>query len=156
MTVTGEAPSTRTLESLLADGWKPMETTGFIGLIGPVLFREDGDDIRFGFVAEPKHENRRGVIQGGMLAAFADRTLAMTARRANNDLPQATIELSVRYVDAVQIGEFVQSVCEVVRKTRSIIFVRGTLTVGSRIVATADGVWKVLSSRHSASVSPRT
>ena len=144
MSVRDEAAPTPTLESLLADGWQPIETSGFIGLIGPILYKIDGDTIRFGFIAEPKHENRRGVVQGGMIAAFADRTLAMACHRANNDLPQATIELSVRYIDAVYVGEFVQSVCEVVRKTRSIIFVRGTLTVGSRVVATADGIWKLL------------
>jgi acyl-coenzyme A thioesterase PaaI-like protein len=36
---------------------------------------------------------------------------------------------------------------EAVRATKSIIFVRGQITVGERIVATADGVWKRLGAR---------
>jgi uncharacterized protein (TIGR00369 family) len=132
------------LESLLAAGWKPVDATGFIELVGPMLSKQEGDAVRYGFFSAPKHENRRGVVHGGMIATFADRALAMTSRRANDDLPQATIDLSVRYVDAVQVGEFVEAVCEVVRKTRSVIFVRATFTAGSRVVATADGIWKVL------------
>ena len=150
MTVKDGVPLAPNHEALLADGWKLLETGGFIELVGPVYFQQNGEDIRYGFTTEARHKNRRGVVHGGVLAAFADRTLAMAGRRVNDDLPQATIELSVRFIDAVQVGEFVASVSEVVRKTRSIIFVRGTLTVGSRIVATADGVWKVLASRPSA------
>ena len=100
--------------------------------------------MRYGFVAEPRHRNRRSVIHGGVLAAFSDRALAMAGRRVNDSGPQATIELSIRFIDAVQIGDFVECAPEVVRKTRSVIFVRGTLFVGERIVATTDGIWKLL------------
>jgi acyl-coenzyme A thioesterase PaaI-like protein len=51
-------------------------------------------------------------------------------------------------VDAVHVGDFVEMDCEVVRKTRSVVFMRGTLTVGGRIVATADGIWKLLGPRQ--------
>jgi uncharacterized protein (TIGR00369 family) len=132
------------LDALFADGWAPIETDGFIGLIGPLLYKAEAGMHRFGFLAEAKHENRRGVIHGGMLAAFADRSLAQTCLIANDFRPQATIALDVRYVDAVHVGEFVEAVCELVRKTRSVVFLRGTLTAGSRIVATADGTWKLL------------
>jgi acyl-coenzyme A thioesterase PaaI-like protein len=82
-----------------------------------------------------------------MIAAFADRSLALGCQKANNYLPQATIALHVRMIDAVHVGEFVEMDCEVVRKTRSVVFMRGTLTAGSRIVATADGMWKLLSTK---------
>jgi acyl-coenzyme A thioesterase PaaI-like protein len=148
MSLSEESPAMPTVETLLAEGWTPIESEGFIGLIGPLLYREEGASIRFGFVAETKHENRRGVVHGGMIAAFADRSLALGCQKANNYLPQATIALNVRMVDAVQVGEFVEMDCEVVRKTRSVVFMRGTLTVGPRIVATADGIWKLLSRKQ--------
>lgn len=147
MTVSDHAPPGHTHESLLAEGWKPLDSGAYIELVGQVYFKEDGGNTRYGFMTEQRHKNRRGVIHGGVLAAFADRALAMGGRRVNDDLPQATIELSIRFIDAVQIGEFIDLVPEVVRKTRSIIFVRGTLTAGSRTVATADGIWKVLAPR---------
>ncbi len=36
---------------------------------------------------------------------------------------------------------------EIVRKTRSLVFIRGQLTVGARVVLAADGIWKILSPR---------
>jgi acyl-coenzyme A thioesterase PaaI-like protein len=39
----------------------------------------------------------------------------------------------------------VEAQCEVVRRTRSVVFMRGTLVVGSHLVATANGIWKILS-----------
>jgi uncharacterized protein (TIGR00369 family) len=132
-------------DSLIAQGWEAFENTGFIGLIGPILFKRDDRGLRFGFLADPKHENRRGVIHGGMLAAFSDRALGAAARDVQAGISVATIELGVHYVSAVNVGEFVEAECETVRMTRSLAFMRGTLMVGDRVVATAEGVWKILS-----------
>jgi len=127
-------------------GWEPYTDEGFIGLVGPFWTRTEGDTPRFAFMAENKHHNRRGVLQGGMLMTFADRSLGMTAWYANEQKPQATVHLDVHFIDAVQIGEFVEARCRVVRRTRSLIFMSGEFMVGDRTVATANGVWKALGS----------
>src|SRR5512147_546124 len=62
-----------------AHGWEAYGDDGFIGLVGPFWTRQDGDTHRYAFLAEPKHHNRRGVVQGGMLMTFADRSMGMTA-----------------------------------------------------------------------------
>jgi uncharacterized protein (TIGR00369 family) len=151
MTVRSEARAARSQESLVADGWQPLEAVGYTEFVGQVYFRSDGESMRYGFIAEERHKNRRSVIHGGVLAAFADRALALAGRRVNNNMPQATIELSVRFVDAAHIGEFIETAPEVVRKTRSVIFVRGILTAGGRAVASADGIWKILAPPKTAS-----
>jgi acyl-coenzyme A thioesterase PaaI-like protein len=56
----------------------------------------------------------------------------------------ATIQLNTQFIAAVQIGDFVEGRAEIVRGTRSLVFVRGMLTVGERAVATIDGICKVL------------
>jgi acyl-coenzyme A thioesterase PaaI-like protein len=128
-----------------AAGWEPYGDEGFIGLVGPFWMRPFGDDsYRYAFLAEPKHHNRRDVVQGGMLMTFADRSMGMTCWYANGRQPQATIQLDMHFIDAVQIGEFVEINCKVVRRTRSVIFMEGELVVGTRVVATAKGVWKTL------------
>ncbi len=130
-----------------ANGWEPYRDEGFIGLVGPFWTRRSGDSYRYAFLAEPKHHNRRGIVQGGMLMTFADRAMGMTCWYANERQPQATVQLDVHFIDAVQIGEFVEARCEVVRRTRSLIFMSAELVVGSRVVATAKGVWKTLGKR---------
>jgi uncharacterized protein (TIGR00369 family) len=127
-----------------AAGWEPYSDDGFIGLIGPLWQKPVGDSYRYAFLAEHKHHNRRGVVQGGMLMTFADRSMGMTCWYANERQPQATVQLDVHFVDAVQVGEFVEAKCQVVRRTRSLVFMSGELMVGDRVVATAKGVWKTL------------
>jgi uncharacterized protein (TIGR00369 family) len=130
-----------------AGGWEPYSDDGFIGLIGPLWQKPVDGSYRYAFLAEPKHHNRRGVVQGGMLMTFADRAMGMTCWYANERQPQATVQLDVHFVEAVKIGEFVEARCQVVRRTRSLVFMSGDLMVGDRVVATAKGVWKTLGTR---------
>ena len=127
-----------------AHGWETYAAEGFVSLVGPFWMKKDGEGYRYGFIAEAKHHNRRGVVQGGMIMTFADRSMGMTAWYANDKKPQATVHLDVHFIDAVQIGEFVEAKCRVVRRTRSLIFMSGEFMVGDRTVATANGVWKAL------------
>lgn len=131
-------------KELLAGGWQRGADVPFVTLIGPIWEREEEGGWRFGFLAQPKHRNRRDVVHGGMLMAFADRALGLTGRRANNDQPQATIQLNFQFINAVHVGDFVEASCVVVRRTRFIIFMNATLTVGSELVGTATGIWKTL------------
>jgi acyl-coenzyme A thioesterase PaaI-like protein len=126
-----------------AHGWGPYTDDGFIGLIGPWWQRTTDRTTSYAFLAESKHHNRRGVVQGGMLMAFADRSMGLTAWHSNNKKPQATVQLDVHFTDAVQIGEFVEARCHVVHRTRSLIFMSATLAVGERVVANANGLWKI-------------
>jgi acyl-coenzyme A thioesterase PaaI-like protein len=136
-----------------AAGWERYghDDTGFIGLVGPFWARpkktDKGDSFQYAFMAETKHHNRRGVVQGGMLMTFADRSMGMTCWYANERQPQATVQLDVHFIDAVQIGEFVECRAKVVRRTRSLVFMAAELVVGERVVATANGVWKTLGKR---------
>jgi acyl-coenzyme A thioesterase PaaI-like protein len=130
-----------------AAGWEPYRDEGFIGLVGPFWTRPSGEGFLYAFMAEPKHHSRRGIVQGGMLMTFADRAMGMTCWHANGRQPQATVQLDVHFIDAVQIGEFVEAKCKVVRRTRALVFMSAELVVGARVVATANGVWKTLGQR---------
>jgi uncharacterized protein (TIGR00369 family) len=132
---------------LAADGWQPDDDEGFVALVGPIWRRTSGETDRYAIVAEPKHYNRGGVVHGGVLMTFADRAIGRTCRYANGHQPQATIQLDMHFVDAVQIGEVVEAKCRVVRRTRAVMFASAELTVGTRVVATANGVWKTLGAR---------
>jgi len=140
-------PATAKTFDPAAAGWERYTDEGFVGLVGPFWSRPNGDSFLYAFMAEPKHHNLRGVVQGGMLMTFADRSMGRTCFYANERQPQATVQLDMHFIDAVQIGEFVEAKCRVVRRTRSLVFMAGELVVGDRIVATANGVWKTLGRR---------
>lgn len=124
-----------------ANGWERIKGHNFGELIGPIWRRGDG---LFGFVAADKHRNHIGIVHGGMLTSFADQAMGMTGRRATGEKPHATIEIGMQFVGAVQVGDFVEAHCEVVRQTRSLLFVETKLKVGARVVGSASGIWKIL------------
>ena len=129
---------------LEAAGWRRMPDEGFIELVGP-FWQHTVDKGRFCFLAEPRHHNRRGIVQGGMLVTFADRSLGTTVRSVNTDRPQATLQLDVHFIDAAFIGEVIESRCRVFRRTKSLVFVDAEIMVGERMVATVKGIWKIMS-----------
>ncbi len=131
-------------EKLKASGWTIVETTGFLHLVGPLWQRVVGGEHEYALVAQDKHHNRRGLIQGGVLMTFADRTCGMTARLVSGKSKLATVQLDTHFVEAGKIGEILTSRPRVVRSTRSLIFVSTEVNVDKRCIAMANGVFKIL------------
>jgi acyl-coenzyme A thioesterase PaaI-like protein len=131
-------------EKLKASGWTIVETSGFISLVGPLWQRVVSDVHEYAIVAEDKHHNRRGLVQVGLLMTFADRTSGMTARFVSGRPTLATVQMDTHFVDSGKIGEVLISKPRVIRATRSLIFTTTEVTAGSRCVATANGVFKIL------------
>lgn len=127
-----------------ANGWKINDHAGFIGLVGPFWERWKGDGPIFAFQAQEKHENLRGVVQGGMLMTFADRSLGSFARARNEYRPQATVQLDIHFLGSVKIGDVVIGRARMVRNTRTLMFLEGNFCVHDAPVLSARGVWKKL------------
>src|SRR2546429_559151 len=95
-------------------------------------------------VAKDRHPNRRGLVQGGVLMTFADRSCGMTARFVSGRPTLATVQFDTHFVEAGKIGEILISRPRVVRSTRSLIFITTEVTVDKRVLAMANGVFKIL------------
>src|ERR1700719_4553555 len=102
-------------EKLTSDGWTIVDTTGFLSLIGPLWQRIVNGEPEYALVAQDKHHNRRGVVQGGLLMTFADRTSGMTARFVSGKPTLATVQMDTHFVDSAKIGEMLISTPRVVR-----------------------------------------
>ena len=133
-------------QKLKASGWTVVENTGFLHLVGPLWQRIVDGVHEYALVAEDKHHNRRGLVQGGVLMTFADRTCGMTARFVSGRPKLATVQLDTHFVESGKIGETLMSKPRVVRSTRSLIFVTTEVTVDKRCIAMANGVFKILKS----------
>jgi acyl-coenzyme A thioesterase PaaI-like protein len=131
-------------EKLKSDGWSMVETTGFLSLVGPLWERAVDGEHEYALVAQDKHHNRRGLVQGGLLMTFADRACGMTARYVSGRPTLATVQLDVHFVDSGKIGETLLAKPRVIRTTRSLIFVTTEVTANNRVVITANGVFKIL------------
>ena len=131
-------------EKLKAAGWTMVETSGFLNLIGPLWQRAVGGDHEYAILAEDKHHNRRGRVQGGVLMTLADRASGMIARLVSGRPTLATVQMDVHFIDAGRIGELLVAKPRVVRVTHSLIFTTTEVVAEGRVVATASGVFKIL------------
>jgi acyl-coenzyme A thioesterase PaaI-like protein len=131
---------------LKSDGWKIVDSSGFMQLIGPLWQRLVNGENEFALITEDKHHNRRGLVQGGVLMTFADRTCGIAARFVSGKPMLATVQLDVHFVEAGKIGEILVSKPRVIRSTRSLIFTTTEVTVDKRCIAMANGVFKILKS----------
>lgn len=131
-------------QKLKGSGWTIAETTGFIHLIGPLWQRLVGGEHEYALVAQDKHHNRRGLVQGGVLMTFADRTCGMAARYVSGKEYLATVQLDTHFVEAGKIGDILISRPRVVRATRSLIFMSTEVSVDDRCVVMANGVFKIM------------
>jgi uncharacterized protein (TIGR00369 family) len=127
------------------EGWDLFDGQGFVDHVGPLYVRREPNGLRsFGFVAQPKHANLIGVVHGGMLMTLADRALGVGAWDAADGRPSVTIQFDMQFLSAVQMGEFAAMTPEVMRMTKSLVFMRGTLLVGDRPTGSANAVLKIL------------
>jgi acyl-coenzyme A thioesterase PaaI-like protein len=141
--LTGKARLAMTHEDLTTDGWIHNPHEGFIELVGGLWERQQGESFQFGFLAAPAHQNRNGVVHGGMLMTFADRALGLTARRTSGAVRSATIQLSVQFLSPMRIGDFASIEPQALRLTKTIAFMSGAIRVRGETVASANGVWRL-------------
>ncbi len=86
----------------------------------------------YALVAQDKHHNRRGMVQGGLLMTFADRACGMAARFVSGRPTMATVQLDVHFVDGGRIGETLMTRPRVIRTTRSLVFVSAEVMANNR------------------------
>ena len=131
-------------KKMIDDGWTIVDDDGFIDLVGPLWQKQNGDAVDHAIVAQRKHKNRRGFVQGGLLMTLADRSLGMAARIGSGVSAVVTIQMDTHFIDAAKIGELLISRPRIVRATKTLIFMNTELSVDDRCVAMANGVFKVM------------
>ncbi len=110
--------------------------------IGPFYYREEGDSYRYAFRADDRHCNAFRGVHGGVLMTFADYALCMEATGHYTNENCLTVSFSCDFVSAGSIGDLIESSAEVIRKTGSMVFVRGTVFSGDETILRYSGVVK--------------
>ncbi|QLQ13687.1 MAG: PaaI family thioesterase [Brevundimonas sp.] len=131
-------------------GWRTYDSHGtFDQVVGPFYFRIEPDGRRrCAFRAEAKHMNMGHRMHGGCLMTFADIALFQMAYQEMEGASGVTVQLDSTFVDAVYEGDLVEATGEVVRAGKSLIFSRGQIHVGDRVVMTFSGVIRKFQPRH--------
>ena len=124
-------------------GWSLWSPDPFELLAGPFYARRDEDGrMVCAFRAERKHMNGHGAMHGGCLMTFADYAIFCIAAEQLQDSGSVTAQLNCDFIDAAFEGEVVECTGEVVRAGASLIFVRGQIQTGARVVLTYSAILK--------------
>ncbi len=125
----------------------PFENISKIGFIlhnGGLDFRAiDAQHYEFRAQLSADHMNAAGFTHGGWLMSMLDAGMGSAAHRAI-DAGAATIAFNVNMMGASRVGETILGRALIKRQTRSLVFVQGELMVEDRLLATAEGVWKII------------
>ena len=135
-----------TEEELLADGWRRLPAVRYTAAIGPTFGRVVDGKVTAGLLAqEHLGTDNLGIVHGGAIMTFADIALGLGAGHANGQMGNfVTAQMQVYFTAAGNVGEFITCQPEVIRKTSSLVFVRGLIVAGEKVIASADGMFKLL------------
>jgi acyl-coenzyme A thioesterase PaaI-like protein len=128
-------------------GWRTWKRDSFESNNGPFwhMIEEDGT-VRCAFRVEAKHLNGMRNVHGGCYMTFADYCLFAIARD-HLDGPGVTISFACDFLDAAREGDRIDCDGEVTRAGGSLIFVRGTLRCGERLLFTFSATIKKVKRR---------
>ncbi len=116
-------------------------------LSGPFFWRQrDDGSHHFVLRAEEQHCNRHAIVHGGLMMTMIDLTMVVAAKQ-DWDEQLVTVSLNSEFVAAGREGELIEAVGELVRRTNSLVFVRGQVSVGDRTLLNASAVLKPLRPR---------
>lgn len=131
--------------SAIPDGFRLYEAPDrFPEKIGPLYFKREEDSYRFGFLVERLHTNKNKILHGGMMMSFADEMMGHKVYHATGKKRCATISLNFDFLASAVEGDWVYLKSNITRQGASVVFIRGELYVGDKMILTADGIWKIL------------
>jgi uncharacterized protein (TIGR00369 family) len=127
------------------------EQAGLVGYMrhsGGFQFRQIADSkYEYRATIHEYHLNSGGITHGGFIMTLLDSGLGTAVYHSlGSEKKIATISLDVKFVAPSRKGDTLIGSAEILKRTRSMVFVRGELRLDQQIIATGDGIWKILTS----------
>ena len=118
---------------------------GFMQNIGDLSFKKiDETNYEFNVKVEEKFLNTGKIAHGGFIATIADTGMGNAAHIAAGNKRSVTVNLDIKYISASKLGDNLVGKVEVLKKTKTLVFINCKILNSKGIVATASGTWKIL------------
>ena len=132
-------------------GWsREVNREGFNGLVGAYYYQaDDPANLKVAFKAGKDHLNGGGTVHGGCLLTLADTSMFIFSLPHLQDGGAVTVQLDAQFLSPGREGEVIVATGEVTRAGRSLVYVRGQLTCGERLIMTYSGVMARIPTRPS-------
>lgn len=134
----GFAPHPR--KSPVTEPWEPIHAAA-----------EPGGPVRLGLVVGPQHANARGFLHGGVVAALADNAMGLSLAMAMDPKPEGgllTVSLTLDYLGAGRVGEWLEVRPRVLRAKGGLGFVDALVTADEATIARASATFRALEARR--------
>src|SRR5262245_59464928 len=97
-----------------------------------------------GLRVEQRHTNARGALHGGVVSTIADIALGYAlATSSAPPTPMVTVSLSVDFVGAAQVGDWIETRVEIQKLGSRLAFANALFSAGAERIARASGVFLV-------------
>ena len=128
------------------DSFQQISHVGYMKHNGGLEFRTLSEsDYQFRAKIQDIHLNPGGITHGGFIMSLMDSGMGTAVYRALGEKARAaTISFDVKFISASTTGDLLLGTAKVLRKTRSLVFMQGEIRCGKQLIATAEGIWKVL------------
>ena len=119
---------------------------GFMKHNGGFLFREISEnEYEFKTTIEKNNLNTAGITHGGYIASIIDSGAGTAAHRAAKNSMCVTISLDIKFIAATKLGDEIIGFVKILKRTKSMVFLICHLKNNEKIIASASGIWKILS-----------
>jgi uncharacterized protein (TIGR00369 family) len=124
------------------DGFTPSARGPFTTHNGPTFHKLNADGtFAHAFFVLPRHCNSMGIVHGGMLTTFLDGLLARAVYDASK-AQSVTLHLSVDFLSAARLGQWVLGEAAVTRSAKDVTFAEGRIHADGRDVLRGSGIFK--------------
>ena len=118
-------------KSAVTDAWEPLYA------------RTDDTTLQLGLRVGSAHCNSRGFLHGGVIATLADNAMGLTLGR-HTGKSAVTVGLSVDYVGAARLGQWLQVEPRFVRAGGTIGFIDALITADGETIARANATFRIV------------
>ena len=124
--------------------FRDISKVGYMKHNGGLEFRKISDtEYEFTTVLQDFHMNASGTTHGGYIMSVLDSGMGTSAHQFIGGVA-VTISLNTNFIGGSKPGDKILGYAKMEKQTSSLLFMYGELKCDDRLLATAEGIWKVI------------
>tara|TARA_B100000989_G_scaffold52403_1_gene34956 strand:+ start:2072 stop:2455 length:384 start_codon:yes stop_codon:yes gene_type:complete len=124
--------------------FRNISKVGFMKHNGGLEFRKlSENEYEFKTEIQDYHINAGGVTHGGYIMSMLDSGMGTAAHQLIEG-SAVTISLNTNFIGGSKAGDKIIGFAKIKKKTRSLIFMYGQLKCEDKLLASAEGIWKII------------
>ena len=126
------------------ENFRNIRKVGFMKHNGGLEFRKISDtEYEYTTTLQDFHMNASGTTHGGYIMSVLDSVMGTSAHQFIKGIA-VTISLNINFIGGSKPGDIILGYAKMKKQTSSLIFMYGELKCNDRLLATPDGIWKVI------------